>query len=149
MLLKDFCTTEVAYCARDTTVLEAARIMRQKHVGDLVIVDDPDDERIPAGLLTDRDIVVKAIGGELNAKITRVADIMRTPLICASESENSSVALQRMREHGVRRLPITGDHGKLVGIVTLDDLLRRLRWEVDALTDLVIKGQDRERRSHR
>lgn len=149
MLLREFCTTEVAYCARDTTVFEAACLMSQKHVGDLVIVDDPNDERIPVGLVTDRDIVVKVIGGELSAKTTRVADIMRTPLICASESEDSSVALLRMREHGVRRLPVTGDHGKLVGIVTLDDLLRHLRREVGALTDVVAKEQDQERRLRR
>lgn len=149
MLLKELCTTEVACCTRDTTVLEAASIMRQRHVGDLVIVDDPNYELIPTGLLTDRDIVVKVIGGELNARATRVADIMRTPVICASETEDSSVALARMRDHGVRRLPITGDHGKLVGIVTLDDLLRHLRWEVDALTEAVAKEQDQERRQKR
>ena len=67
MLLKEFCTTEVAYCTRDTTVLEAARLMREKHIGDLVIVDDPDEDLAPVGLITDRDIVVKVIGNELSA----------------------------------------------------------------------------------
>jgi CBS domain-containing protein len=147
MLLKEFCTTEVVYCTRDTTVFEAAQLMRRKHIGDLVVVDDPDDDFAPVGLITDRDIVVKVIGNELSASQTRVGEIMRTPLVTASESEDSSVAISRMRAHGVRRLPITRGHGKLAGIVTLDDLLRRLRFEVDALLDIVAKEQDQERRA--
>jgi CBS domain-containing protein len=147
MLLKDFCTTEVAYCIRDTTVLEAAQIMRRKHLGDLVIVDDPEDECSPVGLITDRDLVVKVIGNDLSASQTRVGEIMRTPLVTASDSEDSSAAIARMRAHGVRRLPVTGRNGKLVGIVTLDDLLKRLRSEVDSLLDIVAKEQDQERRS--
>ena len=149
MLLKEFCTTEVVYCTRDTTALEAAQIMRKKHLGDLVVVDNPNDECIPVGLITDRDIVVKVIGNDLSASQTRVGEVMRTPLVVASEAEDSSVAISRMRHHGVRRLPITGRHGQLAGIVTLDDLLTRLRSEMDALLDIVAKEQDRERRGSR
>lgn len=149
MLLKEFCTTEVAYCTRDTTVLEAARLMREKHIGDLVIVDDPNDELTPVGLITDRDLVVKVLGTELSPGKTRVGEIMRTPLVTASDAEDSNVAITRMRNHGVRRLPVTGRHGKLVGIVTLDDLLKRLRSEVDSLLDIVSKEQDQERRATR
>jgi CBS domain-containing protein len=147
MLLREFCSTEVFHCTRDTTVLEAARLMREKHLGDLVVVDDPDDDFVPVGLITDRDIVVKVIGNDLDPSRTYVHQIMRTPLVTASEMEDSSVAIARMREHGVRRLPVTRGHGKLAGIVTLDDLLRRLRFEVDALLDIVSKEQDRERRA--
>ena len=149
MLLKEFCTTDVAWCTRDTTVLEAARLMRKKHLGDLVIVDDPEDEFAPIGLITDRDIVVKVIGNELSAGETRVGEIMRTPLVTASDSEDSNAAIARMRQHGVRRLPVTGHHGKLVGIDTLDDLLKRLRSEVDSLLELIAKEQDQERRASR
>ena len=149
MLLKEFCTTDVAWCTRDTTVLEAARLMREKHLGDLIIVDDPKDDFTPVGLITDRDIVVKVIGNELSASQTRVGDVMRTPLVTASDSEDSNAAIARMRQHGVRRLPVTGRHGKLVGIVTLDDLLKRLRSEVDSLLELIAKEQDQERRASR
>lgn len=149
MLLKEFCTTDVAWCTRDTTVLEAARLMREKHLGDLVIVDNPQDEFTPIGLITDRDIVVKVIGDDRSASQTRVGDVMRTPLVTASDEEDSNAAIARMRQHGVRRLPVTGRHGKLVGIVTLDDLLRRLRSEVDSLLELIAKEQDQERRTTR
>jgi CBS domain-containing protein len=149
MLLKEFCTTEVAFCSRETTIVEAAQIMRNKHTGDLVVVDDPQNDFTPVGVITDRDIVVKVIGNELNAGRTTVGQIMRTPLVTASENEDSNVAIARMRQHGVRRLPITGPHGRLAGIVTFDDLLRRLRSEVDALLDVVERQQDQERRSLR
>jgi CBS domain-containing protein len=149
MLLKEFCTTDVAWCTRDTTVLEAAQLMRQKHLGDLIVVDDPDDELTPVGLITDRDIVIKVIGNERSASQTRVGEVMRTPLVTASDSEDSDVAIARMREHGVRRLPVTDHHGKLVGIVTLDDLLTRLRSEVDSLLEIISKEQDHERRAKR
>lgn len=149
MLLKEFCTTDVAWCTRDATVLQAAELMRQKHLGDLIIVDDPNDEFRPVGLITDRDIVVKVIGNELSASQTCVGGLMRAPLVTASDSEDSSVAIARMRQHGVRRLPITGRHGKLVGIVTLDDLLKQLRSELDSLLEIVAKEQDRERRANR
>jgi CBS domain-containing protein len=149
MLLKEFCTTEVVFCNRATTVLEAARIMRKKHIGDLVIVDGPTDECVPVGLVTDRDIVVKVLGNELDAARTTAGDIMGTPLVMATETEDSATAVARMRAHGVRRLPVTGRGGALVGIVTLDDLLRKLGSEVHALIDIVSKEQDHEHRTAR
>ena len=147
MLLREFCTTDVAYCTRETTALEAAQLMRRKHLGTLVVVDGPDDEMAPVGLVTDRDIAVKVVGNGLIPGETRVCDIMRTPLVTAGESEDSAVAIARMRHHGVRRLPIIGREGRLSGIVTLDDLLRRLRSDVDSLLDIVAKEQDQERRA--
>ena len=149
MLLKEFCTTDVAWCTRDTTVIEAARLMREKHLGDLIIVDDPNDEFTPVGLITDRDIVIKVIGNELSASKTRVGDVMRTPLVTASDTEDSNAAIARMRHHGVRRLPVTGRNGKLVGVVTMDDLLKRLRSEVDSLLDIITMEQDQEQRANR
>lgn len=61
----------------------------------------------------------------------------------------SYVAMARMRHHGVRRLPVTDRNGKLVGIVTLDDLLKKLRSEVDSMLEIVSKEQDQERRATR
>jgi CBS domain-containing protein len=149
MLLSEFCTTDVACCARDTTIIEAARLMRRKHIGALVIVDDPDEDAQPVGLVTDRDIVIKVLGNELDPAKTRVADIMSKPVVMASESEDSSIATSRMRDHGIRRLPVTDSHGKLVGIVTLDDLLTGLRRTVNSLIEVVAKEQDKEKRLSR
>lgn len=147
MQLKEFCTKDVACCPRDMTVLQAAKLMRRRHVGDLVVMNDAEDDPCAVGMITDRDIVVGVVGSDKDASRVRVDEIMRSPLVTASESEDSSVAIARMKEHGVRRLPIKGEHDLIVGIVTLDDLLKQLRNEMDSLLEIVSKEQDRERRA--
>jgi CBS domain-containing protein len=147
MLLKEICTTDVVSCGRDATLLEVARLLRGKHTGDVVVVDDPEGERIPAGLITDRDIVVKVLGAGRNPGEVTAGQLMHTPLITASEDEDSSVAVARMRVHGVRRLPVIGPGGGLAGIVTLDDLLRLVVGDVSALLAIVAKERDVEQRT--
>jgi CBS domain-containing protein len=149
MLLKDICTPEAVYCTRDTTALEAARLMRQKHVGDLVVVDDPRDECVPVGMVTDRDLVVKVLGNELDPAATTVGRIMRVPLVTARDTEYAAHAMQRMHAHGVRRIPVVGADGRLVGMVALDDLLKVVATEATTLAEIVIKEHDHERRTMR
>jgi CBS domain-containing protein len=149
MLLKEICTTDVVFCGRDISVLQAAQIMRKKHIGNLVIVDDATEGCNPIGLITDRDIVVKVLGNELDPQLTKVGAVMRTPLVIARETEDTSQAVSRMRANGVRRLPVTGAGGELVGIVTLDDLLKQLAQDANALLDIVAKEQDHEHRAFR
>jgi CBS domain-containing protein len=149
MQLKDICTSEVVFCERQTTVRQAAEIMRRKHVGDLVVVDDAGDERAPVGVVTDRDIVVKVVGNELDVGRVTVGEIMRTPIVVASETEDASDAIARMRVHGVRRLPIVDARGGLIGIITFDDLLKLLVGDTNALLEVVAKEQDREHRTLR
>jgi CBS domain-containing protein len=146
MLLKEICTTGVAFCGRSTSVLDAAALMRTRHTGDLVIVDDISDGSAPSGVITDRDIVVKVLGNNLDPRTVTVGDVMRTPIVLGRDTEDLSEAVARMRTHGVRRLPIVDSRGKLVGIVTLDDLLKGLAGEATALMDIVAKEQDQERR---
>src|SRR5262245_53827144 len=116
MLLKDICTTNVAYCERKTTALAATTIMRAKHVGDLVVVDDPSDECTPVGIVTDRDIVVKVLGNERDPGRVTVGEIMRTPVVVGHLNEEVSEVIARMRAQRVRRLPVTGPNGRLIGI---------------------------------
>jgi CBS domain-containing protein len=149
MLLKEICTPDVVCCARKATLLEVAKLLRGKHTGDVVVVDDPDGDRMPVGLLTDRDIVVRALAADLDPALTTAGQLMHAPLICAGEDEDASDALARMRAHGVRRLPVTGRSGRLVGIVTLDDLLRLVVADARALLDILVKEQDVERRKLR
>lgn len=149
MLLKDICSPEVAYCSSDTHVLAAARIMRERHVGDLVIVNDPDGDQTPLGIVTDRDIVVEVLGKDLDPRTVRVRDIMRAPVVIAGDSEDAAQALARMKSHGVRRIPVLGEQRKLVGIITLDDLVRWLAAEAKALAEVIEKEQGNEQRRRR
>jgi CBS domain-containing protein len=149
MLLKEICTPDVVYCTPETNIIAAARIMRQKHVGDLIVVDDPNGEQTPLGIVTDRDIVVEVLGKELNPATTLVRDIMRTPVVIAQSTEDSSQAIERMRAHGVRRVPVMGEGRKLIGIVSLDDLLKHLAADANALVDVVDRQQRGEHRTRK
>ena len=149
MLLKDACTPEVVCCRGSATALEAARLMRQNHVGDLVVVDDPDDERVPLGIVTDRDIVVEVLAKGLDPSTTSVASITRAPVVIALDTEDTGQVLERMRAHGVRRIPVVDRDGAAVGIIALDDLLRLLVAEMNALFEVTDTGQRRERHLRR
>jgi CBS domain-containing protein len=149
MLLKEVCTPEVACCGPLTTTLTAARLMRERHVGDLVVVADPDRDSTPLGLVTDRDIVVEVLAKERDAKSTPVQEIMRKPLVVARADEEVSEAIARMKKHGVRRVPVIGEHGRLAGIVCLDDLLRHLVTQTAALVGVLSSEQDHEQRARR
>ena len=149
MLLKEICTPDVVLCKPDTRVLAAARLMRQRHVGDLVVVEDPHGDQTPLGMVTDRDIVVEVLGRELDPATVTVGEIMRKPVVIASEAEEVSTAVDRMKAHGVRRIPVMGERRKLAGILALDDLLRRLAADAGALAEIVAREQGNEHRARR
>lgn len=149
MTLNDLCVLDVAACARTTTLIEAARLMRQMHTGTLVVVDDPGGERSPCGVVTDRDIVVEALANGLDATTTTVSLIMSSPAVIAQAAEGVSDGIERMRVQGVRRLPIVDHAGSLVGIVALDDLLGLHATQAAALAQIVSKEQVKERRGRR
>jgi len=149
MLLKEICTANVVCCGPQTTVLQAASLMRHRHVGDVVVVDNPNDEGIPLGIVTDRDIVVEVLGNGLDPAKTTVGSLMRKPLIIAQESEDTAQVIERMRAHGVRRLPVVANEGEVVGIVTLNDLLRQFVTDASALLGIMTKGQINEQHTRR
>lgn len=149
MLLNNFCILDVACCTPRTTVLEAAHLMRKRHTGDLVVVEDDEDRREPLGVITDRDIVVEVLAKGLDPSTTLVGSVMRKPVVIAHEDEDSAQTLERMRTNGVRRMPVVGNRGKLVGIVTVDDILKRLAMEVNALTEVVAREQRQEEQVRR
>src|SRR5581483_7751299 len=130
MQLNSFCMLDVECCSPRTTIQEVAQIMRRKHTGDLVVVDDDELKPAPLGIITDRDIVVEVLGKGLDPAITTVGSIIRTPVVVAEGTEDSTQVLERMRSHGVRRIPVVGAGGKLIGIVTVDDMLKRLAADV-------------------
>jgi len=149
MLLREVCTTDLVCCGADTTALEAAALMRHRHVGDLVVVDDPAEDRIPLGIVTDRDLAIEVLGNALDPSKTTLASLMRTPVVIAQESEDTSQVIERMRAHGVRRVPVVGRNGAAVGIITLDDLLRLFVADASALLEVMTKGQKHEQHLRR
>jgi CBS domain-containing protein len=139
MLVNECCNPEVVCCEPETVVQEVAALMRRHHVGSVVVVD-PEDRRLPIGIVTDRDIVVETIAPELDVKTITAGDIMSTPVVTARDTEGLAETLQRMRNHKVRRIPVVTEGGALFGIVTVDDVIHLLARELQTITS-AISGQ--------
>ncbi len=149
MMLKEVCVLDVVCCGRSTSIVEAAQLMRKHHSGDLIVVDDPEETRVPAGILTDRDIVVEVLGNGRDPSKTTVADVMSRALVIAHEGEDTAVAVERMHHHGVRRIPVLDRNGSLLGVFTLDDALKLHAARGAEFVEIAAKGQTRERRTRR
>lgn len=123
MKVGQYCKRSVISIAGSADVAEAAKLMRDQHVGLLVVHKQGDDGRKPTGVITDRDIVVQVIARGVDAHSVTVDDAMtRQPLI-ANESDELSDALQAMRLAGIRRVPVVDIRGTLTGIIALDDAI--------------------------
>ena len=144
MTIGTICNREVITVPRDATVLHAAVLMRQHHVGDVVVVENRKSQCVPVGIVTDRDIVVELVATELDCNVITVGDIVISKLTVIKDSAGVFEAIQLMANKGVRRLPVVDDVGGLVGIVTLDDLLLLLSKELAALNKLVTREQKNE-----
>jgi CBS domain-containing protein len=141
------CTIDTVCCTRDESVQGAAYLMRKHHVGDIVVVDEPDGERSPVGIVTDRDIVVSVIALGLDPLGLQVGDIMSDDLLVADEHEDVDALIERMRLRGIRRVPVVGEDGRLAGIVSADDLLGYLAEEMEDLSRISPYQQNHERRA--
>jgi CBS domain-containing protein len=146
MPIGEICTREVVIVKRNETVLEAAKLMRQHHVGDVVVIEERDGVRVPVGIVTDRDLVVEIMAPELDPAALTVGDIMEQELVTVKESMGLFEAIQYMRSKTVRRLPIVDENGALIGILALDDLLELLSEELLAIAKLVRYQRRKETR---
>ena len=144
MQIADLCRDSVTVIGRDTPIHEAALLMRRYHIGDVVVVDTVDGKRIPSGIVTDRDIVVGVVAMGLDPRELTAGDIMGDDLITVPETYDVHEALTRMREEGVRRMPVVNTRGELTGIVAFDDLLPLIAEELAALALLPSTGRHRE-----
>jgi CBS domain-containing protein len=143
MNIANICRRNPVTVRRFDELTKAAQLMREKHVGYLVVTE-PDVanglER-PVGVLTDRDIVVTVVARETDPRTLRVGDIMTQQPVTVSASDSIEKALREMRRMGVRRLPALGQRGELVGIVSLDDVLDLLAGELQNVAGSVRNEQ--------
>jgi CBS domain-containing protein len=144
----DICTRRVLVASQDERILGIAERMRDDGVGALVVVTVRHGGHVPVGMLTDRDIVIGALAWQpaLIGYLT-VADAMSGDVVTVHEDERVDTALSRMRERGIRRLPVVDSTGTLVGILTLDDVLAYTDGRHSALVARVVRAQRRERLS--
>lgn len=133
------CKKLVVTVQRSDEVSHAARLIREKHLGYLVVVETDDAGRSPrpVGVLTDRDLVVSLLARDLNAKSVLVGDVMTSNPITVLESDSVETALHRMRDFGIRRVPVVSYAGELVGVLATDDILQLLAGDTTDLASIL------------
>ena len=119
--VREVMTTNVVYLPSETTLAEAARTMREQDIGDVVVADGT----TPAGLVTDRDIVVRAVAERCDPSSTTIGEIMTQDLVKVRPDDTVQSAALLMRDHAVRRVLVVDDQG-LVGIVSIGDLAEEI-----------------------
>lgn len=147
MPIGELCNREVVFATRKTKITEAAQLMLQYHVGDLVVVDLIQEKRVPVGIVTDRDIVVKIIGKSLSVDDFTVGDIMSGQLITVKEKEGMIETVRLMRANGIRRIPVINEEEELEGIISVDDILDLLAEELTELAKVSPREQAYEART--
>jgi CBS domain-containing protein len=149
MKAPDHYVTEVASAGTGATVRALADLMTHYAVGCVVIRDD---ERRPLGIVTDRDLACRVLARGLDPATTTAAEIASKPVHCATTENSLEEVIARMREAGVRRMPVVRDD-VLVGLVTLDDLVVQLTREMASLscsaTCSIDEGRKQGRRKRR
>ncbi len=147
MSVGEFCNRQVVIARPESDIVAVAKLMRQYHVGDVVIVQGQKGEaQMPLGIITDRDLVIELLAQEVNLDAVTVSDVMSYELVTCKETVGLWDALQRMESKAIRRLVVVSDTGSLVGILTVDDILELLADEMASLAKVAIGQQSRERR---
>ena len=141
--LKEFATSVVAVVEPETAALVVAQLMRKHHIGAMVVLDALEKTR-PIGIVTDRDLVLELMAEGLDPAVFTAGDIMTVDLVLATPDMDAMEAVQLMKKHRLRRLVLTDDVGRLVGIVTMEDLLELLTRELADLTAGLAGARDRE-----
>ena len=144
MKASEFCNREVVILKRDASVTEAAQLMRELHVGSVVVVESDAEDKRPIGVLTDRDIVVEFVAPGIDATDVAVGDAMSYDLVTVNEVAGLFETIELMRERAVRRLPVVDNDGVLVGVVASDDALELLAEQLTDLVKIVGRQQRRE-----
>lgn len=141
MRVIDLSVHHVETITSDVSIRDCAKQLRDRHVGSLVVIDAKNK---PLGMITDRDITIEVVAKELNPDQTSVGQVMTTPVVVAKAEENIVDALARMREFGIRRLPVVDEHGVLAGVVTNSNMLEELSMMLDSVVRNIKSSKTRE-----
>lgn len=118
MKVKECMSNIVNTVKPEATVSDCAKMMCERHIGCVPVCDD---EKKVVGILTDRDILLRAVACDKDACNTKVSDIMSTKVFCCDSNSEVEEAEKIMAQEQIRRLPIV-EHGKIAGILTLGNL---------------------------
>jgi CBS domain-containing protein len=135
------CKHQVVTVAPQTELVVAAQLMREKHIGYLVVVESGPDVARAVGVLTDRDIVVSIVARGADPKLLTVGDVMSREPVTVNEKQSIAEAVRTMRRMGVRRLPVVGSRGEVIGMLSLDDVIDVVASEIGDLAGAIHNEQ--------
>jgi CBS domain-containing protein len=144
MKVADICTREVVATNRSASLQQAAVLMRENHVGSLVVLADAGQGSQVVGIVTDRDLAIEALARGLDATQTEVGRFADGKLAAVPADASLDDAITTMKRRGVRRLLVAGDGGQLYGILSMDDLLDAMVHEMSEMAAAVRGGIARE-----
>ena len=140
-IVRDAMTEGPRSIGASASVVEAARLMREEHIGSLPIAEN---EQL-VGMITDRDITTRVVAEAADPNLTSVGDVYSRDLISIEPEGELDEALQLMARHQVRRLPVVED-GRLVGIVAQADIALKENEKTGALVEAISEPSQEERR---
>lgn len=144
MKVEQICTREVVAIAGDESLQRAAMLMRERHVGALVITESRDDGDHVLGVVTDRDLAIEVISRGGDASQVPVGRLVQGPAATVAADADLAAAVDVMRAAGVRRLLVHDEHGHLAGLLSFDDLLPALLAPLAGLSEVLQRGRQRE-----
>ena len=143
MKIGEYCKRAVVTIASNADAADAAKLMREEHVGFLIVHREGDELQKPVGVLTDRDLVLGVLARDVDPHSVTVDDVMtRQPLI-ANDTDELNDLVEAMRMAGIRRVPVVDVRGAVKGIIAIDDV-------IDVITGLMcdisgsIKSEQRQ-----
>ena len=148
MTAGEYCNREVVITGQDVSVTEAAMLMRQHHVGDLVVVEKQGEKILPVGIITDRDIVIEVVAQKADPEALIIKDIMSTALVTVEEKQALLDTLTLMQNQGVRRIIVVDAQGSLQGLLSADDAIELIAEAINNLTKLVKREISHEEKEH-
>ena len=148
MTAGEYCNREVMIVEPEFSLTEVASMMREHHVGTLVVVDREGGHSHPVGVITDRDLVIEVIAQQVPLDALVVKDVMNKELVSVSEQETLLNTIALMKSKGVRRIIVVNDNGSLQGIISADDAIELLAEAMNNLRSLVGREIANEQSMH-
>lgn len=143
------CERGVVSISADAPVAQAAKLMRDKHIGDVIVTESRNGKAKPIGIVTDRDLTLAALPRTGDASKLKVSDISARTVAIAHEDDDLGQLIQVMKDQGVSRLPIINDDGTLVGVVTSRRIAQWLTQGLHDILSIAEKQQEKEKRKVR
>jgi CBS domain-containing protein len=125
MKCREVLTDNPVFCLPDDPAAQVARLMRRERLGSIPVVTD-EQRRELIGIVTDRDLAFKVVGESRDGNRTSTYDIMTRTVVACREDDDVTCAAMAMEDHGIRRIPVVDYAGRLVGIISHEDVSIRM-----------------------